>query len=657
MQSSAHDNLLTASDLKMKFSMPFVILVVIGFALAFARPASAQRWPQPETNEVIPVQSTPLTHGPILGNVGASSIRVWIRTRTASGFAVVYSTHPNLAKFGKSATGRTTAERDNTGWVQLSGLRPNTRYYYGVKFGEHIADTRIEYDRPWPSFRTLPDKSSTADPLTNKAGLFNFSFSVGACQRQRSPKDTFGIYANPPSFLNLWKRHRDELAFHIVNGDYTYEELLDGTRAGYENNYKLYLERGRNVSNLLRYVPMFAMYDDHEVNSNTDGAGEVGLGDGDYLVRDAGLRVWNDYVQWANGESPHRGAIRFGAAKLQAGSDLLRDEDADFSQLKPNQVSTIHIGDYMKGDGRSKRDRGGANIGVYGLREVIDRNTLRVDRAFAATSTASYSIGTHHYFDRRVGNCHFFFLDTRAERAKFLGPQRSHDADRYILGDAQRAWLLNGVANTDAAMIFLISPDPWVIYHTAFHVDPSKTKSKGDGFAGYVHEREILLKAFDRIEKPILIFTGDVHHPFAAQITDNVWEFLCSPMNSAGHPLSTAGLPPLGGWFDSEGRTVKIKWAGGLPDNVHYLRQRQTFYTVVQVNNIVSVPTAKGTGLQQVAFDEPQVVVRFYDGYTGRLLYAEGISTADAKRDRTPAPKRSRWPLDQLPGAERLKKR
>jgi alkaline phosphatase D len=612
--------------------------------------ASGQTWPNPLTNEVIPVQSTPLTHGPILGRPDAHAIRVWIRTRDPGPFEVVYSTNPNLGDKPLTVAGRTLADQDNTGFVDLSELQANTRYYYGVRFGENIADTRIEFDRPWPSFVTLPDSTSQADEKSNPKGLFNFTFSIGACQRQRSPKDTFGIYANPPSFLNLWKRHGDQIAFHVVNGDYTYEELLDGTRAGYENNYKLYLSRGRNVSNLLRYIPMMVMYDDHEVNSNTDGAGEPGLGDGDYLVRDAGLEVWDYYAQWANPDSVARGKIRFGQAKMAKGSSLLIDRSADFSDLKPSQVSTIHLGNYIKKDKRSKAERGGANIGVYGLVEIVDKHTLRVTPAFRETGSGSYSIGTHHYFDKKIGNCHFFFVDTRAERAKFLGPEKSHDADRFILGDVQRKWLLEGVSNTDAAMIFIVSPDPWVIYHTGFHGNPTQTKSKGDGFAGYVHEREQMLPVFDKIEKPILIFTGDVHHPFAAQISDNVWEFLCSPMNSAGHPLGTAGLPPLGGWFDSEGRKVKIKWAGGLPDNVHYLRQRQTFYTLVQVNNVVTTPTRSGTGVQHIAYDEPQVVVSFYDGFTGRMLYAEGISTVDARSDKTAAPKKSKWPAKDLPG-------
>ena len=113
-------------------------------------------------------------------------------------------------------------------------------------------------------------------------GKFNFSFSIGACQRQRShlAKRTAFILARRHS-IRSGKNIEDRVSFHIVNGDYSYEETLERySAAGIENNYKLYLERGRSLGRLLRYVPMMTMYNDHEVTDNIDGSGEVGLGDG-----------------------------------------------------------------------------------------------------------------------------------------------------------------------------------------------------------------------------------------------------------------------------------------------------------------------------------------------------------------------------------------
>ena len=52
---------------------------------------------------------------------------------------------------------------------------------------------------------------------------------------------------------------------------------------------------------------------------------------------------------------------------------------------------------------------------------------------------------------------------------------------------------------------------------------------------------------------------------------------------------------------------------------------------VVQVNNVFRTARPEGVGYQHVAFDAPQVVVRFHQGYTGRLVYAEGISPLDVE--------------------------
>ena len=192
------------------------------FGLAFSQNLN---WPDPVANHVVPYQSLGITHGPLLGGVGSSSIKVWIRTQEAADFQVLVS--ESLPFEGALATtGKTNQDTDFTGWVEVTGLKPNTRYYYAVVVRGEIVDTRFEATQPWPTFRTLPDSTSYTHEF-NPDGKFNFSFSVGACQRQRSPKDSYGIYADPPVFNTLWEKHRDRLAFHIINGDYTYEEVIN----------------------------------------------------------------------------------------------------------------------------------------------------------------------------------------------------------------------------------------------------------------------------------------------------------------------------------------------------------------------------------------------------------------------------------------------
>ena len=120
---------------------------------------------------------------------------------------------------------------DFTGFAEV--LKPAAQHVYAwaIRVGGEIIDTRESFRDPWPTFRTLPDATSYAHPF-NPDGKFNFAFSIGACQRQRSPGETYGIYPNPPAFDSIWETHRDRLAFHIVNGDYTYEEVLDGELHG-----------------------------------------------------------------------------------------------------------------------------------------------------------------------------------------------------------------------------------------------------------------------------------------------------------------------------------------------------------------------------------------------------------------------------------------
>ena len=611
--------------------------------LPYVAAAQDLSWPDPVANHVVPQQSTSVTHGPVLGDLTKDSIRVWLRADSEIEFEIL--TRPNRPPFdvAKVSRGRTVPEEDFTGYVQVDGLVPNTEYAYAVRVDGEIIDLRSGFKDPWPTFRTLPDRESYAHPF-NPAGKFNFSFSIGACQRQRSPGKTYGIYPNPPAFDTIWEKHRNRVSFHVVNGDYSYEETLDGSSAGIENNYKLYLNRGRSLNRLLRYVPMMTMYNDHEVTDNIDGSGEVGLGDGNYLVRDPAIRVWQYYADWANGDRPQRGRIVLGKAAFEGGSDILHDPEADFTKIDLQQVSTLHVGPFFKGVAKPKLiTRGGKNVGVYRVKRIIDATHLQIEPAAQVSNEAPYSIGTHHYFDRVVGNCHFLFLDTRGERTKFKGVDHASDPDRHVLGDTQKKWFLETVQNSKAEFLFVISPDPWFIYHSAYHVRGEGTESKGDGYCGYVHEREELTEVLDQLEKPVLLLTGDVHHPVAAQITDNVWEFLVSPVNSANHPIGTAGLPPLGGWFDSEGRTIKIKWLGGYPDNVHYLRQRHTVYAVISLNNIVKAGKPKGAGYQFLAYDAPQVVVTFYDGYSGEMLYSEGISTLDAKPPQPPGEKKNRF--------------
>ncbi len=462
-------------------------LVVLSLACSIGQ---AQTWPDPVAHDVVPSQTAGITHGPCLGGPADSGMRVWVRTAEPTRFDVIYSPTLPLNQGSRRVTGETRAAADNTGFVQLTGLDADTRYYYAIQIGDQVADLRVDYNDPWPSFRTLKNAASCPDLQNNPRGLFNFSFSVGCCASQ-DPIRSGGQYSSPPAFDTLLRQFGDEISWHIMNGDTIYEELRDGTRDGIRSNYKLYLRRGRSWSRLLRNVPTLFTYDDHEIGWDIHGCGEVGLGPGKWLIRDIGTSVWSEYCGWSNYVPVQRGRVRFGRAQLTAGSRQLVDTDADFSQLDLSTVSTLHVSPYtpsMRETSLVHRpaDQAGPNAGVYGISGVIDRHTLQLDRPARSDQTVGYSIGTHLWYDWIVSNCHFFALDTRGERTR---PNLSDydDPSRSILGEAQLQWLINSVRKSPADFIFIISPVPMVIYHTAYHVDAERGGvPKGDGFSSFV---------------------------------------------------------------------------------------------------------------------------------------------------------------------------
>ncbi len=122
-----------------------------------------------------------ITHGPILGRVGATEISVWARTFRAGTLRVRFGLSPDRLDAVSSPV-MTLAGRDNSGIVRVVGLQPDTRYYYELVIGEGAQ--MIPVIQRAGSFRTLPDPESVRDKTFNPLGKFNFSFEFGACNNQ-----------------------------------------------------------------------------------------------------------------------------------------------------------------------------------------------------------------------------------------------------------------------------------------------------------------------------------------------------------------------------------------------------------------------------------------------------------------------------------------
>jgi len=611
-------------------SRGFVCLVLL--TTLAAGPAMAQRDP------------IRLTHGPMLGRAGSESVAVWARTSDPGEFVVRYGTQPPPAHGGdasqsQSDPARTRLEHDNTGVAMLIGLQPGTRYHYRV-FVDGYPQGKFG------TFKTLPSQESSVSEH-NPNGLFNFRFQIGSCANQNP---MHGIGHVSPTYQHLNSDWADKVDFHIMNGDWLYEELRDyppeawrltqgvdelppplrvmPTLAGVWENYKLYLSRNDELSDWHRNVPSYFTFDDHELVNDIWGAGEAGKRHRRTVFRDIGTYGWNDYLGWANPmESKHR--LHFGKARLIAGSALLIDLDTNFKELPLDQMLNLHVhwGTAEAGinDMRFDNDDGNVNSYVYDIIEVVDEHTLRLHMPAKTSDSISYSIGQRSYGKFRVANCDFYLLDTRGDRDMHDVSQRDKKGVSMI-GETQRKWLLDSMRESDAKFTFIISTVPMMIPHSGAGGVEADANNKEEAWTGFIDEREILIDAWDAMDKKVFVMTGDLHNSFAIKVTDNVWEFCCGPHNSVNHvPSLDESDRPATGLFQFGPRQCDIRWSSYVLADVPRLDRLYPHFCVVQVNNVFNMPEKLG-GKRLVAYPHPQVVFQYYDGWSGELTYAEAVS-------------------------------
>ena len=583
-----------------------------------------------------------ITHGPILGRLSDHGVGVWARTADSKPFQVAYGQNSeNLDQL--SAVVSPVLERDNTGWVQIDGLRPDTKYFYQLVVpGEGRPQSSVH------SFKTLPHPAGVRDPEHNPEGLFNFSFEFACGNSQPSNRDL-------PTFATMLRQLKDRIYFAIQNGDWLYEERRDypldrwaaslGARrealprllqiaptiVGVWENYKLYLDRGKAMTEWHKEVPSFFTFDDHEILGDVNGAGTVGLRSRRAVFRDIGVQAWYDYLGWSN-PVHNTQPIHFGRATLEAGSDILTDTAADFSKLDLAEASNLHVhwggttagvNFYLRDDiNHLDREGGKPSAGVYAIEEIIDPQRLRIRPAAKTGGDVSYSVGRLSYYRKRVSNADFFMLDTRSHR-------QLHDKDDpwkegvSLLGEKQKRWLVEEMRRSDADFFFVVSSVNFMVPH----VGPGAGgANKDEAWTAVPREREELIEFWDTLGKPVFVLTGDLHNSFAIKITDSVWEFASGPHNSGNHPVSSEGGRPPNGTFESRGRECEIRWSTYFLDEVS--PRRLPVYCVVQVNNVIRSPTRQG-GVRWVAYPKPQVVFQYYNGLSGELLYAESILARD----------------------------
>jgi alkaline phosphatase D len=580
----------------------------------------------------------PLTHGPLLGAVNSTSIKVWGRTAVPADFYVRYGKRVGQL-VTKSSVTTTQIENDNTGTVTLEGLEPGTQYYFALYAdGKQVSQSG--------SFKTLKDPQLLKSKY-NPKGLFNFSFEF-ACGNNQSPGSSIG--PSVPAFDTLNTKFRDGLDFAIQNGDWIYEENRDFTaeqwqqQVGTEDtpqivkdvpnlpgvweNYKTYMKRAPNVMEWHRNLPSYFTFDDHELVNDIIGTGTAGYRSRRAVFRDIGIQGWYDYLGWSNPVANKQG-IHFGKAQLKSGSDIIVDKSADFTKIDMTQASNLHVHWGTKDAGMmdsetGDKEGGDPNSKVYDIVKVIDKHTIQVSPSASETRQSHYSIGRYSYSTFKVGNSRFILLDTKSHRD-------AHDIKNpfkkgiSMIGKKQREWMKNLMAKKDADFYFVVSSVNFMVPHVGGGGGKNFfAASKDDAWTVFYDEREQLIDFWNDLGKKVFVLSGDLHNSYAVKITDSVWEFASGPHNSVNHRAEDEGNRPVNGPFKYGPRACDIRWSTTAMADIPREARMFPHFCVIKVNNVFNNPVQLG-GDRQVAYPVPHVIFQYFDALTGELKYAETI--------------------------------
>jgi alkaline phosphatase D len=208
-----------------------------------------------------------LIHGPMLGSVTDTRARLWVRTVHEVPVQVLATPVGGAGEPIRSPVARTRAASDFTAVVEVTGLKPATRYHYELRVG----GKPVAID-PRPSFRTFP---RPGEPIR-----FEVVFGGGAGYTPKHERMWNTLAAHKPTaFLTL--------------GDNVY---IDTPKVPETQRYCYYRRQSRpEYRRFVASCPSFSIWDDHDFGTN-DCLGSAGIDDPPWK-----MPVWRVYLEnWVN---------------------------------------------------------------------------------------------------------------------------------------------------------------------------------------------------------------------------------------------------------------------------------------------------------------------------------------------------------------------
>jgi alkaline phosphatase D len=204
----------------------------------------------PNFQKLVDKHNLQVLGGPMVGAVTATSARVWVRT-TKPAYVRIQATPATSGTKSQDQTivamTKSKAENDLTAVLELSDLKPDTRYQYQV-----LVDLQpVILDGRKVTFQTYPERGQSGE----------FTVGFGACARY------------VPGNEGIWRtiRKRNPLAFLFL-GDNLY--IDQPKRPGVQRLHYYRRQLRKEFRKLAATTSIYAIWDDHDFGKN-DAAGGV----------------------------------------------------------------------------------------------------------------------------------------------------------------------------------------------------------------------------------------------------------------------------------------------------------------------------------------------------------------------------------------------
>jgi alkaline phosphatase D len=209
-------------------------------------------------------QAALFRHGVASGDVTDTSAVIWGRAERAATLVVEYATTPDFSNREHGGTVRVSAETDFTGTVLLTGLTPATRYYYRLRPQEGTEEASAT-----GTFATAPSPDAARDVSFLWGGDLG---GQGFCRR--------------PEYTIFTAMKALAADFFLFGGDTIYADSLcpappnvpgadfiATTQQDFWAKHR-YQREDRPLQELLAAIPVYAVWDDHEVRNDFSGRTE-----------------------------------------------------------------------------------------------------------------------------------------------------------------------------------------------------------------------------------------------------------------------------------------------------------------------------------------------------------------------------------------------